>query len=153
MDGNISYKLEPYRNYHNPITCLASLQPSSPPIVVSPLFERGRHFYHESVPSPLESLDAPRSGTFHFFTRGTSITVSESPRGPPTFTSCMIHVCWMYFFVPKVSRMIFFFPCTRQGNAVLSMNRLNFAKSRDRFISIHININISFTFLGKYLLW
>lgn len=69
----------------NPATCL----PSSfqPPFFSSSRFSSFTgHFYPGQVPSPFESSDAPHSGTFHFSAR---VTVSESPRGPPTFTFCV----------------------------------------------------------------
>lgn len=150
MDGNISYKLEPYRNYHNPITCLASLQPSSPPIVVS-VRERKTFLSREcAFSSRIPRCTALRNLSFLYTwneyncigisKRSTYVHLLHDPR--------MLNV----LLCSKSQSNDFFFPCTWQGNAVLSMNRLNFAKYRDKFINIHININISFTFLGKYLL-
>lgn len=76
-------------NYYNHITCLPSSQSSSF-IQVSLLFRETFLFEDSRVPSPLKyPVRCTVLQNLSFLYTWNDITVSGSPRGPPTFTFCV----------------------------------------------------------------
>lgn len=152
MDGNISHKLEPYRNYHNPITCLASLQPSlilSSHRRLSSARERKTFLSREcAFSSRIPRCIALRNLSFLYtWNEYNCIGISKRPtyvhllHDPRTLDSLFKKLIeWLKFF------FLFFF-C--KEDLIYEFRRLNFAKSKV-LISINVLIFLSFSFCDHF---
>lgn len=152
MDGNISHKLEPYRNYHNPITCLASLQPSlilSSHRQLSSARERKTFLSREcAFSSRIPRCIALRNLSFLYtWNEYNCIGISKRPtyvhllHDPRTLDSLFKKLIeWLKFF------FLFFF-C--KEDLIYEFRRLNFAKSKV-LISINVLIFLSFSFCDHF---